>query len=65
MIFIPDSNVLVKAAREQTCLLKGRAEKILTASSVALRKSVAKKISKTKLGIELTLFYWQSNKEII
>ena len=50
MIYIPDSAVLVKAAREQTCLLKGKVEVIGTSSSVALRKDVGKKISKTKLG---------------
>ena len=63
MTFIPDSAVMVKAVREQTCLLKGRAEVILTTGSEVLRKGVEEKYLIQNSATELTLFYCQSNKK--
>ena len=65
MTFIPDSTVMVihSAVREQTCLLKGRAEVILTAGSVVLRKGVEEKYLIQNSATELTLFDCQSNKK--
>ena len=63
MTVIPDSAVMIIAEREQMCLLKGRAEVILTAGSVVLRKGVEEKCLIQNSPTELTLFYCQSNKK--
>ena len=63
MTFIPDSAVMVKAEREQMCLLKGRAKVILTAGSVVIRKGVEEKCLIQNSATELTQFYCQSNKK--